>query len=262
MQAKEIKPGAVLNFNDAPVLIETISVQTPSARGAATLDKFRGRNLVTKQKTDITLKGNESLGQADFDRRPVKLMYADATHMHLLDQTDYNQWSISLKDAASAQNYITDELDGMLALIYKFYASVSIERLHPLQSGLFRRKIRTTRRPGLPIESPLAFYPKRLWQILSTNARLVALAVTYLRIYRRVKGDPGRRDYVDQALTPVQEAELGRLEMFTGSEAARRAVDRRPRKAAARSTTAPSSSSARRNKGAEAFGRSSPAGRG
>ncbi|MDE0819111.1 MAG: translation elongation factor EF-P, partial [Pirellulaceae bacterium] len=60
MQAKEIKNGAVVNFNGAPVIIQGIHVQSPSARGAATLYKFRGRNLVTKQKVDITLKGTES----------------------------------------------------------------------------------------------------------------------------------------------------------------------------------------------------------
>lgn len=59
MQAKEIKPGSVLNYQGAPVLVESVNVQTPSARGAATLYKFRGRNLVTKQKTDFTLKGGE-----------------------------------------------------------------------------------------------------------------------------------------------------------------------------------------------------------
>ena len=66
MQAKEIKNGAVVNFNEAPVIIQGINVQSPSARGAATLYKFRGRNLVTKQKVDITLKGTESLDEADF----------------------------------------------------------------------------------------------------------------------------------------------------------------------------------------------------
>jgi elongation factor P len=95
-----------------------VNVQTPSARGAATLYKFRGRNLVTKQKTDITLKGGESLDQADFERRSVKLMYADATHMHFLDQADYNQWSIALEDLESAKDYITESLEGMLAQIY------------------------------------------------------------------------------------------------------------------------------------------------
>ena len=50
MLAKEIKPGTVVNYNGAPVLINAVTVQTPSARGAATLYKFRGRNLVAKQK--------------------------------------------------------------------------------------------------------------------------------------------------------------------------------------------------------------------
>ena len=118
MQSKEIKPGAVVNFQGAPILIESVTVQTPSARGAATLYKFRGRNLVTKQKTDITLKGSESLDEADFERRSVKLMYTDPTHMHFLDQTDFNQWSVSLEDLRDTRDYVTEELEGMLALIY------------------------------------------------------------------------------------------------------------------------------------------------
>ena len=118
MQAKDIKPGTVVNYEGSPVLIETVAVQTPSARGAATLYKYRGRNLVSKQKCDITLRGGESLEDADFERRAVKLMYTDATHLHLLDQQDYNQWSISFEDAKDASPYITEEVEGLLALIY------------------------------------------------------------------------------------------------------------------------------------------------
>lgn len=118
MQAKEIKPGAIVNFEAAPVMIEGVHVQTPSARGAATLYKFRGRNLVTKQKVDITLKGGESLDEADFGRRSVKFMYADATHVHILDQEDFNQYSLPLEDVEREMEYVTAELEGMLALIY------------------------------------------------------------------------------------------------------------------------------------------------
>ena len=118
MQAKEIKPGAIVNHDQAPVLIESVSVQSPSARGAATLYKFRGRNLVTKQKVDITLKGGESLDLADFSRRPVKLMYIDATHMHVLDQEDYNQYSLELEDVEQERGFVTEQLEGMMALIY------------------------------------------------------------------------------------------------------------------------------------------------
>jgi len=118
MQAKEIKPGAVVVYNDAPILIETVNVQSPSARGAATLYKFRGRNLVTKHKTDITLKGGENLGDADFQRRPVKLMYSDGADMHFLDDQDFNQWTLPLEDVGDATNYITEGIEGILCLIY------------------------------------------------------------------------------------------------------------------------------------------------
>jgi elongation factor P len=56
MLAKEIKTGEVVVYEGAPVIIESLNVQSPSARGAATLSKFRGRNAVTRQKVDITLK--------------------------------------------------------------------------------------------------------------------------------------------------------------------------------------------------------------
>ena len=118
MLAKEIKPGGVVNYEGTPVLIQTLKVQTPSARGAATLYKFRGKNVVTKQKTDITLKGTESLDEADFSRRSAKLMYTDATHMYLLDQTDFNQYSIPMEDVEEERQYITEELEGLLACVY------------------------------------------------------------------------------------------------------------------------------------------------
>ncbi len=118
MQAKEIKPGTVVNYDGAPVLIQSVKVQTPSARGAATLYKFRGKNLLTKGKADITLKGGESLDVADFHRRHVKLMYVDATHLHVLDQTDYNQFSLPLEDVEDERNYLTEDLEDVYALIY------------------------------------------------------------------------------------------------------------------------------------------------
>jgi elongation factor P len=118
MLAKEIKPGGVVNYNDAPHIIESVTVQSPSARGSATLYKFRARNLVTKQKTDITLKGTEGLDDADFVRREVTFMYADNDSAHFLDSGDYNQYALPRDDVANELQYITEGLQGMLAMIY------------------------------------------------------------------------------------------------------------------------------------------------
>jgi len=118
MLAKEIKRGSVVSYNEAPCLIESVSVQSPSARGASTFYKFRARNLITRQKVDITLRGGESLDEADFERRGVKYMYADATHLHFLDSADYNQYALAREDVADEARFLTEELEGVLALIH------------------------------------------------------------------------------------------------------------------------------------------------
>jgi len=118
MLAKEIKRGHVVNYNDAPCIIETISVQTPSARGAATIYKYRARNLSTKQKVDIMLKGGESLDEADFSRRPVKYLYADGTDLHFMDEQNYEQYAIAKEDLVEESKYVTEELEGLQAMIY------------------------------------------------------------------------------------------------------------------------------------------------
>ena len=118
MLAKEIKTGTAVVYNDQPCLIRTITVQSPSARGAATLYKYRATNLTTGQKVDITLKGGESLDEADFERKPVKLMYTDSEFGHFLDQEDYNQYSLPLDSVSEDLQYITEETEGVLAMIY------------------------------------------------------------------------------------------------------------------------------------------------
>src|SRR5688572_31342954 len=114
MLAKEIKSGAVVNYNDAPHMIETVTVQSPSARGSATLYKFRARNLVSKQKTDITLKGTDGLDDADFAKREITFMYADTEAAHFLDSGDYNQYTITREEVANELQYVTEDLQGML----------------------------------------------------------------------------------------------------------------------------------------------------
>lgn len=118
MQAKEISTGAVVVFEGEPVIIETLSVQSPSARGAATIYKFRGRNLVTRNKVDITLKGGESLDEADFQKRSVNVMYSDPTHLHLLDNEDFNQYSIELELVDWERKFLLESSEGVMALVY------------------------------------------------------------------------------------------------------------------------------------------------
>lgn len=118
MLAKDTKTGSVVVYEGNPVIIQDISVQSPSARGAATLYKFRARNVITKNKVDITLKGTENLDEADFSRRDVQMLYTDPTHIFLMDKEDFQQYELPLEDIEDQIGYITEGLDGMRALIY------------------------------------------------------------------------------------------------------------------------------------------------
>ncbi len=48
----------------------------------------------------------------------------------------------------------------MLFLVW-FWGAVMLEKVHPLQAGYLRRKVRTDRRPGFAIEGPLVVLPAR-----------------------------------------------------------------------------------------------------
>jgi hypothetical protein len=113
---------------------------------------------------------------------------------------------------------------GLMALW--FYGCIAIEGVHPLQGGIFRRKYRTDRRPGLPMESPFVFYPRYGWEIASKHARLLALAWRYDRVRRRVEADPAASSYRDQALMPVSDDETGTLEIFNATDSAKAAVEK------------------------------------
>jgi elongation factor P len=118
MLAKEVKPGTIVNYAGAPCMIESVNVQSPSARGAATLYKYRARNLITKQKVDIAMKGTDNLDLADFSRRAVKYMYADAANFYFLDQGNYETHSLRKDEIEDESQYLTEDLEGLQVFIY------------------------------------------------------------------------------------------------------------------------------------------------
>jgi radical SAM superfamily enzyme YgiQ (UPF0313 family) len=104
---------------------------------------------------------------------------------------------------------------GRIALhVFEFYGSYRYEKLHPLQSGLFRRKRRTSRRAGLPLESPLVFYPREAARFFSKYFRLWCYFLRLHFIRRKVERDPKRLEYTDLALAPPSKESDAALEMM------------------------------------------------
>jgi hypothetical protein len=112
----------------------------------------------------------------------------------------------------------------MMVKLLAFSAVPRIERIHPLEGGMFRRKYRRDRRPSLPMESPLAFYSRYVGEIVSKHVRFALMYGQYRRILRRALH--GAADAADVAMTPVRDDEFDALEMYTSTPAARIAVDK------------------------------------
>ena len=102
----------------------------------------------------------------------------------------------------------------IMRLTLFYYGCQAVEGINPLQGGLFRRKYRTQRRYGLPIENPIIFYGKYALHIISWASRLTLLMLRMKLRLRRVEKDAGKLSYTDLALTPVSDQEQEGLDII------------------------------------------------
>jgi radical SAM superfamily enzyme YgiQ (UPF0313 family) len=102
----------------------------------------------------------------------------------------------------------------MLLKLLNFYATPKIEGTHPLEGGIFRKKYRGDRRPGLPIENPIIFYARYGWEILSKHAQYLFLGFSYYRRLRRVEKGISGVGEVDMAMVPTSEEDEEEFEIL------------------------------------------------
>ena len=128
---------------------------------------------------------------------------------------------------AKARGY---NVRGMKNKILSSYGCWILEHVHPLEGGLIRRKYRKDRRPEMPRESALVFYPKYTWEMITKHVKAVRMLMQYNRIARMVEQDD--TPYTDKALEPVTLEDMEELEMFNVTDAAKVTFDkaRNPRK--------------------------------
>jgi radical SAM superfamily enzyme YgiQ (UPF0313 family) len=106
-----------------------------------------------------------------------------------------------------------------LFLMVWFKGCIDIEQIHPLEGGILRLKSRRDRRPELPLEPVWRFYPGYLMETIAKQVRWASLYLRMRKIYRKVKRDPQRREYMDPALSPVADDETEARELFRSDAA-------------------------------------------
>ncbi|MDK3018568.1 B12-binding domain-containing radical SAM protein [Pseudodonghicola flavimaris] len=97
--------------------------------------------------------------------------------------------------------------NGLILSLLGFRSAVLRHHLHPLQAGIWRRKRRTERRPGLPIEPRWSFYPQRVYDIITIALHDAAIcAFLYATLARSVLRHRGGARKAEQMGSP-QEAQ-------------------------------------------------------
>jgi radical SAM superfamily enzyme YgiQ (UPF0313 family) len=124
-------------------------------------------------------------------------------------------------------------LGKMLSMLISFWGLSLVEHTHPLEGGYLRRKVRTERRPGLPIVPAWRFWPALAADMVVKHLRIGVMAARLLWVRHRLKRDKAALAYRDLALTPVGEDK--ELALLTATEATRRAARARLRPLAAAS---------------------------
>jgi elongation factor P len=115
-KACDLKGGDLVAIQGLPHIVEDLKVSNPSARGAATLYRFRFRNLVTKAKTDICCKGDESFADISVERRPAQYLYDQQGLMTFMDLEDFSQFVLLRNEIAEQAVFLVENMEGINAL--------------------------------------------------------------------------------------------------------------------------------------------------
>ena len=158
----------------------------------------------------------------DADLNKYDLNHAVAPHPKMSKA----EWEQTYRDAWAT--YYTDEhIEAVLRraiatgtsagktmfFITWFTGCIGIEGIHPLEGGFFRRKVRCIRRSSMPRENLFVFYMRYWSECVVKQFRWISLYLHLRLIYRKVRRDPARYEYMDTALEPVTDREEER-EMF------------------------------------------------
>lgn len=108
LTTSDFKKGLRLLIEGAPYDLMDYTVQTPSARGSATLVKAKVRNILTGAVFDRTFKSGERFEEPDVQLRPVQFLYRDGDDYHFMDNESYEQFQLSAEKLGDQAHWLTD----------------------------------------------------------------------------------------------------------------------------------------------------------
>ena len=108
LTTSDFKKGIHVLIDGDPYQVMDYTVQTPSARGSATLVKAKVRNVRTDQVFDKTFKSGEKFDEPDLETREVQFLYAEGETLHFMDLASYDQFAMARESVGGLARYLVD----------------------------------------------------------------------------------------------------------------------------------------------------------
>lgn len=104
----DFKKGLAILIEGEPYVIMDYTVQTPSARGSATLVRIKARNVITGQVFDRTFKAGDKFEEPDLERRKINFLYGEGDDFHFMDEESYEQFHLDRAALGDAARWLSE----------------------------------------------------------------------------------------------------------------------------------------------------------
>src|SRR5215510_8336378 len=115
--ANELKKKMLIEIEGQPYQVLDVFFATPTARGASTMVRTRLKNLLNGSVHEKSFRTSEKFAEPDVEMATVSFLYSDGDGFHFMDQSSYEQFTIS-EDSVGDDNYYLK--DGLLLEVFKY----------------------------------------------------------------------------------------------------------------------------------------------
>jgi len=109
LNLNEIKIGKVVEISNEPYLVIKTD-HHKMGRGGAVL-KTKLRNLISGNVLEKTFQGNDKAIEAQTEKKKANYLYKDETQVYLMDNENYEQFSLPLEQIGEQARFLKDGTD-------------------------------------------------------------------------------------------------------------------------------------------------------
>ncbi|MSR77496.1 MAG: elongation factor P [Candidatus Omnitrophica bacterium] len=126
IEANALKRKMLITVEGQPFSIVDVMYASPSARGASTMARVKLRNLLNGAVLEKNFKTSERFTVPDVEETPASFLYSEDTTYHFMDDTSYEQFSLSFEKLGDLKGYIKEGVEIKAVKYNGAYISLSL----------------------------------------------------------------------------------------------------------------------------------------